>query len=150
VGSFELGGEGGDDEAAERGVELVGGASGRGSGRRSGCAEETGVGAGNVLVGGFAVLDVAVLPPGEAVGVGHLKLALADGFGEGADGTLAAFSKRSGVGVHNSVSMGAAVASTHNDALLGGELATEVVKGKGGLNFSHRVVNGKIKQKQPK
>jgi len=30
VGSFELGGEGGDDEAAERGVELVGRASGLG------------------------------------------------------------------------------------------------------------------------
>lgn len=142
--------EGGDDEAAERAVELVGGACGRGSGRRSRCAEETGVGAGNVLVGGFAVLDVTVLPPGEAVGVGHLQLALADGIGEGADGTLAALGERTGVGVHNSVSMGATVAGAHNDALLGGELATEVVEGKSGLNLCHRVVNGKIKQKQPK
>lgn len=129
VGSFELGGEGGDDEAAERSVELV-----------RGRAEETGVGAGDVLVGGFAVLDITVLPPGKAVGVGHLKLTLADGFGERADGTLAALGKRSCVGVHNRVSVGAAVAGAHNDALFGGELATEVVEGKGGLNLCHSVM----------
>jgi len=136
-----LGGEGGDDEAAERGVELVGGASRRGSGRRSGRAEKLGVGAGNVFVGGFAVLDVTVLPPGEAVGVGHLKLALADGFGEGADGTLAALGERPGVGVHDCIRMGSTVAGAHNDALLGGEPATKVVEGKSGGYFCHREVN---------
>ena len=109
----------GDDEAAESGVELVGGASGRGSGRRRGCAEEPGIGAGDVLAGGTGVLEITILPPGEAVGVGHLKLALADGLRKGADSTLAALGKRSGIWVHNCVSMRAAVAGAHNNALLG-------------------------------
>ena len=61
--------------------------------------------------------------------------------GESADSTLAALGKRSGVGGHDSISMGATVAGAHNDALLGGEFATEVVKGKGGGYFCHREVN---------
>ena len=137
-----MGGEGSDDKAAEGGVELLGGASGSGS------ADELGIGAGNVLAGGFAVLEVTFLPPGEAFGIRHLNLALPDGFGESADSTFAALGEGAGVRVQDSVSVGAAVAGAHNDALLGGELATEVVEGKSGLNFSHRVVNGKIKQKQ--
>ena len=60
-----LGAERGDDEAAESAVELVGRASVRGGGRRSGCAEEFGVGTCDVFVGGFTVLDVAILPVGE-------------------------------------------------------------------------------------
>ena len=113
---IQLGGERGDDEAAERGVELVGRASGRGSGRRSGCAEETGVGAGNVLVGGFAVLDVTVLPISKAFGIGHLCFAEVYGFGEGADSTFAALGERTGVRVLDSISVCAPVAGAHDDA----------------------------------
>ena len=47
-------GEGGDDEATESAIELVGR-----------CAEELGVGAGYVLVSCFAVLDVTILSIGE-------------------------------------------------------------------------------------
>ena len=72
-------GERGDDEATESAIELVGG-----------CAEEFGVGADDVFVSGFAVLDVTVLPIGETVGIGHLRLAETDGFGERADGAFAA------------------------------------------------------------
>lgn len=60
-------GEGSDDEAAEGGIELVGC-----------CAEELGVSAGDVLVGGFALLDITILPIREAFGIGHFRLALAD------------------------------------------------------------------------
>ena len=136
-----MGREGGDDEAAEGAVELVGRVSIRGSGRRSGCAKELGVGAGEVLVGGTAVLDVTVLPISEAFGVGHLELALADGLGEGADGALAALGKRSGVGVHDSIGVRATVASAHDDAFAGREPATEVIKRKRGLNSCHNSVN---------
>lgn len=55
-------GEGGDDEATESAIELVG--------RR---AEELGIGAGDMFVRGFAVLDVTVLPIGEMVGIRHLR-----------------------------------------------------------------------------
>ena len=123
-----MSGEGGDDEAAESGIELVGS-----------CAEELGIGAGDMLAGCARVLDITLLPPGEAVRVGHLRLALADSLGESADGTFAALSKRAGVRIHNSISVGAAVAGTHNDALLRGEPATEVVEGESGFYFSHRV-----------
>ena len=93
-----------------------------------------------MLIGSTAVLDVTVLPVREAFGIGHLKLALADGFGECADGTLAALGKRSGVGVHNSVGMRATVAGTHDDAFAGREPATEVIKRKGGLNSCHSIL----------
>lgn len=74
-----MGGEGGNDEATESAIELVGR-----------CAEELGIGMSYMLVGGFAVLDVTVLPIGETVGIGHLRLAETDGFGERADGAFAA------------------------------------------------------------
>ena len=57
-----MGGEGGDDEAAKGAIELVGG-----------CAEELGVGASDMFVCGFAVLDVTILPIGETVGIRHLR-----------------------------------------------------------------------------
>ena len=52
-----------DDEATESAVELVGGS-----------AEKFGIGAGDMFVCGFAVLDVTVLPIGETFGIGHLHL----------------------------------------------------------------------------
>ena len=128
MGCFELSGEGGDDEAAESGIELVGS-----------CAEELGIGAGNMLAGCARVLDITLLPPGEAVRVGHLRLALADSLGEGADGTFAALGERAGVRIHNSIGVGAAIAGAHDDAFLSRKPATEVVEGESGLNFSHRV-----------
>ena len=98
-------GERGDDEATESAIELVGR-----------CAEELGVGADDVFVSGFAVLDVTVLPIGKAVRIGHLRFAEAHSFGECADGAFAAFGKRSGVRVLDSISVRAAVAGAHNDA----------------------------------
>lgn len=97
-------GEGSDDEAAEGAIELV-----------RCCAEELGVGAFNMFVGGFAVLEVTVLPVSEAFRIGHFRLALTDGFSEGADSTLAALGKRSGVRVGDCVSVRATVASTQDD-----------------------------------
>jgi hypothetical protein len=41
-----------------------------------------------MFVRSFAVLEIAVLPIGETVRIGHLRLAKADGFGELADGTF--------------------------------------------------------------
>ena len=96
-----------DDETAESAVEFV----------RS-CAEEFGVGTFNVFVGGFAVLDVTVLPIGEAFGVGHLCLALLDGLRERADSTLTAFGKRSSVRVCDSVSVRATVAGAQDDSFI--------------------------------
>ena len=115
-------GEGGDDEAAEGGIELVGG-----------CAEELGVGADDVFVSGFAVLDVTVLPKGETIWIGHLRFTETHGFGERADGAFAALGKRSGVRVLDSISVRTAVAGAHDDAFFTGEFATEMVKRKGGL-----------------
>ena len=100
-------GEGGDDEAAEGAIELVGGS-----------AEELGIGAGDVLVGGFAVQDVTVLPIGETVGIRHLHFAETHGFGECADGAFAALGERSGVRVLNCISVGATVAGAHDDAFI--------------------------------
>ena len=80
--------KGGDDEAAESAIELVGC-----------CAEELGIGASDMFVGGFAVLDVTSLPIGETVGIGHLRFTEAHGFRERADGTFAALGERSGVRV---------------------------------------------------
>ena len=109
----------------------------RGSGRRSGCAKELSVGAIDVLVGGFAVLDITVLPIGETFGVKHFGLAERDSLGESADSTLAALSKWSGVRVGDSVSVRTTVAGAHDDTFFAGEFATEMVKRKGGFYFSH-------------
>ena len=100
-------GEGGDDEATESAIELVGR-----------CAEELGVGADDVFVSGFAVLDVTVLPIGKAVRIGHLRFAEAHSFGECADGALAALGERSGVKVLNCVRVGATVTGAHDDAFV--------------------------------
>ena len=135
-----MGGKRGYDETTESAVELVGRASVRGGGRRSGCAEEFGVGACDVLVGGFAVQDVTVLPVGETFGVMHFGLAERDSLGESADGTLAALSKRSCVRVGDSVSVGATVAGAHDDTFFAGEFATEMVKRKCGFYFSHCIL----------
>ena len=102
-----MGRNGGDDEATEGGIELVGG-----------CAEELGVGAGDMLVSGFAVLDVAFLPIGETVGIRHLHFAETHGFGECADGAFAALGERSGVRVLNCISVRATVAGAHDDAFI--------------------------------
>ena len=104
VFGFELGGKGGDDEATESGIELV-----------CPCAEELGVGTLKVLVGGFAVLDVTVLPISKTVGIGHLGFAECDCLREKADGLFAALCKRSGVWVRDCVSVRATVASSHDD-----------------------------------
>ena len=95
----------GDDEAAEGAIELVGR-----------CAEELGVGAGDMFVRGFAVLDVTSLPIGETVGIRHLHFAEAHSFGERADGTFAALGERSGVRVLDCISVRATVAGAHDDA----------------------------------
>ena len=122
----QLGREGGDDEATEGAIELVGR-----------CAEELSVGASDVLVSGFAVLDVTILPIGETLRVGHLYFTLFDSLRESADSTLATLSKWSSIRVGDSVSVRAAVASTHDDMLFAREFATEMVKRKGWLYFSH-------------
>ena len=100
-------GEGGDDEAAESAIGLVGR-----------CAEELGIGASDMFVCGFAVLDVTVLPIGETVGIRHLHFAEANGFGERADGAFAALGERSGVRVLDSTSVRATVAGAHDDAFV--------------------------------
>ena len=99
--------KGGDDEAAESAIELVGC-----------CAEELGVGAGYVLVSGFAVQDVTVLPIGETIWIGHLRFTEAHGFRERADGTFAALGKRSGVRVLDSISVRATVTGAQDDAFV--------------------------------
>ena len=119
-------GERGNNESAEGAVELVGDS-----------AEEFGVGAGDVFVSGFAVLDVTVLPIGETVGVGHLHFAEADGFGKRADGTFAALGERSGVRVLDCISVRATIAGAHDDAFFTGEFATKMVKRKGGFYMCH-------------
>ena len=100
-------GEGGDDEATESAIELVGGS-----------AEKFGIGAGYVLVSGFAVQDVTVLPIGETIWIGHLRFAEALGFGERADGTFAALGERSSVWVLDSISVRATVTGAHDDAFI--------------------------------
>ena len=102
-----MGGEGGDDEAAESAIELVGR-----------CAEELGVGAGDMFVSGFAVLDVTILPISETVGIGHLRFAEAHGFRESADGAFATLCERSGVRVLDSISVRATVTGAHDDAFV--------------------------------
>ena len=130
-------GKGGDDEATEGAVELVGRASVRGGRRRSRCAEELGVGACDVFIGGFTVLDITILPVGETFGVKHFGLAECDNLRESADSTFAALGKRSGVWVSDSVSVRATVAGTHDDTFFAREFATKMVKRKGWLYFSH-------------
>ena len=130
-------GKGGYDEATEGAVELVGRASVRGSGRRSGCAEELGVGACDVLVGGFAVLGIAILPISETFGVKHFRLAERDSLGESADSTFTALGKWSGVRVCDCVSVRATVASAHDDTFFAREFATKMVKREGRFYFSH-------------
>ena len=98
-------GEGGDDEATESAIELVGR-----------CAEEFGVGAGDVFVSGFAVLDVTILPIGETVGIRHLHFAETHGFRERADSAFAALGERSCVWVCDSISVRTTVAGAHDDA----------------------------------
>ena len=100
-------GEGGNDEAAEGAIELVGG-----------CAEELGVGTGDMFVSGFAVLDVTVLPIGETIWIGHLCFAEAHGFRERADSAFAALGKRSGVRVLDCISVRTTVAGAHDDAFI--------------------------------
>ena len=117
---------GSDDEAAKSGIILVGR-----------CAQELGVGTCDVLVSGFAVLDVTVLPIRETFGVKHFGLAKGYCLRESADSAFAALGKRSGVRVHNCVSVRATVAGTHDDTFFAGEFATKMVKRKGGFYFSH-------------
>ena len=99
--------KGGDDEATESAIELVGG-----------CAEELGVGADDVFVSGFAVLDVTILPIGETVEIGHLHFAETHGFRERADGAFAALGERSGVRVLDCISVRATIAGAHDDAFV--------------------------------
>jgi len=134
----QLSANGCDDEATEGAVELV----------RS-CTKELCIGAFNVFVGGFAVLDVTVMPIGEAFRVGHLILAAGYCLGERADSTHAAFGQRSGVRVSDCVSVRATVAGTHDDTFFSGEFATEMVKRKGGFNFSHDIININKNNKNP-
>ena len=103
-----MGGERGDDEATESGIELVGGG-----------AEELGIGASWVLVGGFRVLEITVLPISETFGIGHLRFAEVHGFRESADSALAALGKRSGIWIKDCVRVHATIAGTHDDALFG-------------------------------
>lgn len=103
-----MGGERGDDEATESGIELVGGG-----------AEELGVGASDMFVRGFAVLKIAVLPIGETVELRHLRFAEADGLGESADSTFAALGKRSGIWIKDCVRVRATIAGAHDDAFFG-------------------------------
>jgi len=102
-----LSGEGGDDEATEGAVELVGGS-----------AEKFGIGAGDVFVRGFAVLDVTSLPIGETVGIRHLHFAETHGFGERTNGAFATLGERSGIWVLDCISVRATVASAHDDAFI--------------------------------
>ena len=119
-------GKRGDDEAAESAIELVGG-----------CAEEFGVGATDMLVSVFAVVDVTVLPICETVGIRHLHFAETHSFGKRADGAFAALGERSCVRVCDSISVRATVAGAHDDAFFTGEFATKMVKRKGGFYFCH-------------
>ena len=102
------GAERGDDEATKSAIELVGC-----------CAEELGVGAGYVLVSGFAVQDVTVLPIGETIWIGHLRFTEAHGFRERADSAFAALGKRSGIWIKYCVRVRATIAGAHDDTFFG-------------------------------
>jgi len=71
-----------------------------------------------MFVGGFAVLDVTILPIGETVGIGHLRFAEAHGFGERTNGAFAALCKRSGIRVLDSISVRATITGAHDDAFI--------------------------------
>ena len=58
-----------DDETTKSTIERVGC-----------CAEELGIGASDMFVRGFAVLEITVLPISEMVGIGHLRFAEVHGF----------------------------------------------------------------------
>ena len=119
-------GKRGNDEATESAIELVGGS-----------AEEFGIGADDVFVSGFAVLDVTVLPIGETVGIGHLCFAELHSLRESADSAFAARCERSGIGVLDSISVRATITGAHDDAFFTREFAAEMVKWKGGFYFCH-------------
>ena len=97
-----------DDEATESAIELVGR-----------CAEELGVGATDMFVCGFAVLDVTILPIGETVGIGHLRFAEVHGFRKSADSAFAALGKRSSIWIKYCVRVRATVAGAHDDTFFG-------------------------------
>ena len=100
--------ERGYDEATKGGIELVGG-----------CAEELGIGASDMFVRGFAVLEITVLPVGETVGIRHLRFAEVHGFRESANSTFAALGKRSGIWIKDSVRVRATVPGAHDDTFFG-------------------------------
>ena len=108
MSGFELCGNGSDDEATKSAIELVGR-----------CAKKLGIGAGDMFVRGFAVLEIAVLPISETVGIRHLRLAEVDGLGESADSAFAALGKRSGIWIKDSVRMRATVPGAHDDTFFG-------------------------------
>ena len=101
-------GEGGDDEATESAIELVGR-----------CAKKLGIGASDMFVRGFAVLEITVLPISETVGIRHLRLAEVDGLGESADSTFAALGKRSSIRIKDCVRVRTSVAGAHDDTFFG-------------------------------
>ena len=90
-----------------------------------------------MLVSGFAVLDVTILPICETVGIRHLHFAETHGFGERTNGAFATLGERSGVRVLDSISVRATVAGAHDDAFFTGEFATKMVKRKGGFYMCH-------------
>ena len=100
--------ERGYDEATKGAIELVGC-----------CAKKLGIGASDMFVRGFAVLEITVLPIGETVGIRHLRFAEVHGFRESADSAFAALGKRSGIGIKDCVRVRATIAGTHDDALFG-------------------------------
>lgn len=108
MSGFELCGNGSYDEATECAIELVGG-----------CAEELGIGASDMFVRGFAVLEIAVLPIGETVGIGHLRFAEVHGFRESADSAFAALGKRSSIWIKDCVRVRATIAGAHDDTFFG-------------------------------
>ena len=114
-----MSGEGGDDETAEGAVDLVGR-----------CAEELGVGACDVLVGGFSVLDVAILPIGQTVGIGHLQFALFNRLREGVNNRFTILRDGSLIGIHNRISVSTTIASAHHDAFARRESATKMIERK--------------------
>ena len=105
---FELGRKRGNDEATEGAIELVGG-----------CAEELGIGASDMFVRGFGVLEITVLPISEAVGIRHLRFAEVHGFRESANSTFAALGKRSSIWIKDCVRVRATIAGAHDDAFFG-------------------------------
>ena len=100
--------ERGYDEATECAIELVGC-----------CAEELGIGASDMFVRGFAVLEITVFPISETIGIGHLRFAEVHGFRESADSAFAALSKRSSIWIKDCVRVRATIAGAHDDTFFG-------------------------------